>query len=76
MPKLTVLRGAKRARAIKLYDPEEEVLSDEPLVIQEGSGFMTWNPMQWGMFLAALATFIATVANVLTGNPVGIPLAG
>lgn len=63
-------------KTIRLYDPEAEVLHPDPLTIEDGGGFMTWTPQQWLVFLGGLAAFIATVVNLVTGNPVGIPFAG
>ena len=65
-----------RKKTIKLYDPEGEVLDPEPLVVAESTGFLSWTPEQWALFFVAFATFIATVVNIVTGNPVGLPLAG
>jgi len=63
-------------RTIRLYDPEREVLDEEPLMVQDATGFASWTPQQWALFFTALAAFIATVVNILTGNPVGLPMAG
>lgn len=63
-------------KTIRLYDPEAEVLHPDPLTIQESTGFASWTPQQWALFFTAAATFVATVVNLVTGNPVGIPFAG
>lgn len=40
------------------------------------TGFKDWTPQQWALFFTALAAFIASVVNILSGNPAGLPFAG
>lgn len=40
------------------------------------TGFKDWTPQQWVVFFAAAGAFVATVVNVILGNPVGVPFAG
>ena len=63
-------------RTPKYYNPITEELEDGPTVEDPHTGFRDWTPQQWGIFLAAVATFIAAVVNAVTGNPAGIPFAG
>lgn len=65
-----------RNKTIKLYDPENEALDPDPLVIEEQTGFMYWAPAQWALFFGSVATFVAFIYNLVSGNPVGVPFAG
>ena len=65
-------RAMKRTIRIKGYDPETEELEDGEVQVP----IWEWTPQQWAIFLGAVAVFIATVVNVVTGNPAGLPFAG
>lgn len=62
----------KRTIRVKGYDPETESLEDGEIQVP----IWEWTPQQWAVFFVALGAFIATVVNVVTGNPAGLPFAG